>query len=185
MAVDPGPWLETERLLLRPWRDADLEPYVALCRDPVVMRYFPWTMDREASEASMAGYRAHFAEHGWGPWVVNIPGESGFAGVIGLSHVQNENHFTPAVEVAWRLFPAFHGRGFATEAARAAVRYGFETVGLDQIVAMCTPDNRASRGVMEKLGMTRDPADDFDHPKVEPDHPMRRCVLYRLSRDQG
>lgn len=165
---------------MRPWRDSDIEPYVALGADPELMRYFPWTMDRAESEASMARFRAHFAEHGFGPWVVEVPGETEFAGVIGLSYVRHETHFTPAVEVAWRLFAEYQGRGIATEAARAAVRYGFETVGLEEIVAMCTPDNRASRRVMEKLGMTRDPTDDFDHPMVPEGHPMRRIVLYRL-----
>lgn len=181
MAIDPGPRLNTGRLVLRPWRERDIEPYTALCADPEVMRYFPWTMDREESEASMARYRAHFAEHGWGPWVVEVPGESDFAGVVGLSTVRSETHFTPAVEVAWRLFPGFQGRGYATEAARASVAFGFQQAGLKEIVAMCTPDNRASRRVMEKLGMTRDPADDFDHPAVAEDHPMRRVVLYRLQ----
>lgn len=185
MAVDPGAVLKTERLLMRPWRDADLEPYVALGADARLMRYFPWTIDRAESEASMARFRAHFAEHGWGPWVVEVPGQTAFAGVIGLSYVRTETHFTPAVEVAWRLFGEYHGRGFATEAARAAVRYGFETAGLNEIVALCTPDNLASRRVMEKLGMTRDPADDFDHPRVPPDHPMRRIVLYRLAAPDG
>lgn len=180
MAVDPGPRLTTERLVLRPWRDADLDPYVALCADAEVMRFFPWTMDREESEASMARFRAHFTEHGWGPWAVEIPGETDFAGVIGLSHVRHEAHFTPAVEVAWRLFTDYQGQGYATEAAREAIRFGFEHVGLDEIVAMCTPDNLASRRVMEKLGMSRDPADDFDHPMVAEGHPMRRVVLYRL-----
>lgn len=180
MPVDPGPRLTTDRLILRPWRDRDLDPYVALCTNPTVMRYFPWAMGREESEASMARYRAHFAEHGWGPWVVEVPGESDFAGVVGLSTVRSETHFTPAVEVAWRLFPAFQGRGYATEAARGCVAFGFTRAGLNEIVAMCTPDNLASRRVMEKLGMTHDPADDFDHPAVEADHPMRRIVLYRL-----
>lgn len=182
MAVDRGPSLTTERLVLRPWRDADLDPYCALCADAEVMRYFPWTMDREESEASMARFRAHFAEYGWGPWVVEIPGKTDFAGVIGLSQVRSETHFTPAVEVAWRLFTEFQGRGYATEAARECVRFGFERAGLEEIVAMCVPDNRASRRIMEKLGMSRDPADDFNHPAVPADHPMRRCVLYRLSR---
>ncbi len=101
--------------------------------------------------------------------------------MVGLSTVRSETHFTPAVEVAWRLFPEFQGRGYATEAARACVAFGFQRAGLKEIVAFCTPDNQASRHVMEKLGMTRDPADDFDHPAVAEDHPMRRVVLYRLQ----
>lgn len=183
MAVDPGVHLETERVRLRPWCDADIEPFSAFNADAEAMRYFPWTYNRAESEASMDRFRAHFAEHGWGPWVVEVPGETSFAGVVGLSTIQFEAHFTPAVELGLRIQPALQGRGFATEAARASVAFGFQRAGLKEIVAMCTPDNRASRRVMEKLGMTRDPADDFDHPAVGASHPMRRVVLYRLRAD--
>lgn len=180
MDVDPGPVLKTDRLLLRPWRDSDIEPLHGLNTDPEAMRYFPWTYGRERSEASLRRYRAHFAEHGFGPWVIELPGEAPFIGIIGLSHVDFEAHFTPAVEAGWRIAPEYQGRGYATEAARAAVKFAFEELGLDEIVAFCTPDNLASRRVMEKLGMSRDPAGDFDHPEVEPGHPLRRVVLYRI-----
>lgn len=123
--------------------------------------------------------RTHWEEHGFGQWVVEIPGEASFIGVVGLETVSCDAHFTPAVEVAWRLARDFWGKGYATEAARAALEFGFEQLGLDEIVAITVPANWRSRRVMERLGMTRAPEDDFDHPRV-PTGPLRRCVLYRL-----
>jgi len=102
-----------------------------------------------------------------------------FIGVVGLETVSYQAHFTPAVEVAWRLARAYWGKGYATEAAQAALDYGFEQLGLDEIVALTVPANWRSRRVMERLGMTRVPKDDFDHPKL-PDGPLKRHVLYRL-----
>ncbi len=126
----------------------------------------------------------HWREHGFGQWVVELPGAASFIGVVGLSAVGYQAAFTPAVEVAWRLARAHWGRGYATEAARAALDYGFGELGLAEIVAVTTPANLRSRRVMEKLGMTRAPQDDFDHPRV-PAGPLRRCVLYRLRRPEA
>lgn len=175
--------IETPRLLLRPWRDEDLAPFAALNADPVVMAHFPATLSREESDAVAARIRRGFEERGWGLWAVAVPGEVDFAGFVGLSVPAFSAHFTPCVEIGWRLARAFQGRGIATEAARAALRYGFETVGLQEIVSFTATVNEPSRRVMEKLGMRRDPAEDFDHPVLPEGHRLRRHVLYRLPRD--
>jgi ribosomal-protein-alanine N-acetyltransferase len=170
MAVE----LHSERLLLRQWRDTDDDAAAAaLTADPEVMEFLVPRPDWAARQ------RAHWAAHGYGQWIVEIPGEASFAGAVGLGRVSYEAHFTPAVEVAWRLARAYWGRGYATEAARAALDYGFDTLGLGEIVAVTVPANLRSRRVMERLGMTRDPNDDYDHPNL-PDGPLKRHVLYRL-----
>jgi len=166
--------LRTSRLLLRPWGDEDTAPFVEMSSDPVVMEYL-----LPAGEAWAAWARAHWEEHGYGQWIVEIPGEASFIGVVGLAVVSYEAHFTPAVEVAWRLARAYWGRGYATEAARVSLDYGFEKLGLREIVALTVPANQRSRRVMERLGMTRSPQDDFDHPRLR-EGPLRRHVLYRL-----
>jgi RimJ/RimL family protein N-acetyltransferase len=123
----------------------------------------------------------HWQKHGFGQWVVEIPGAADVIGVVGLSTVSYTAHFTPAVEVAWRLARGYWGRGYATEAAHAALDYGFDKLGLAEIVAVTVPANFRSRRVMERLGMSRAPEDDFDHPNV-PEGPLKRHVLYRLRR---
>lgn len=170
--------LQTARLLLRPWRDEDDAAFAELAADPVVMEYL---LPRSGWPARK---RAHWDRYGFGQWVVEIPGEASFIGVVGLETVSYEAHFTPAVEVAWRLARAYWGKGYATEAARAALDYGFARLGLEEIVALTVPANRRSRRVMERLGMRRDPAEDFDHPRV-PEGPLKRCVLYRLRKPTG
>jgi RimJ/RimL family protein N-acetyltransferase len=166
--------LQTPRLLLRPWRDEDIAPFVEMSSDPIVMEYLP-----SAEEAWVARARAHWEEHGFGQWVAEIPGEASFIGVVGLGVVSFEAPFTPAVDVAWRLARAYWGHGYAIEAARAALDYGFDRLALNEIVALTVPANHRSRRVMERLGMTRSPEDDFDHPRL-PKGPLRRHVLYRL-----
>ena len=166
-------FLRTARLLLRQWRDEDDAAVAELSADPVVMEYLlplPGWVGRR---------RAHWEEHGFGQWVAELPGEAGFIGVVGLETVSYQAHFTPAIEIAWRLARAYWGKGYATEAAQAAIDYGFEQLGLDEIVALTVPANWRSRRVMDRLGMTRAPEDDFDHPNL-PDGPLKRHVLYRL-----
>jgi RimJ/RimL family protein N-acetyltransferase len=174
--------LRTPRLLLREWRDADIEPFVAMSADPEVMELLLGPFDRERSEAWAAGKRAFMRENGYGEWAVEVPGEAAFVGVVGLSRITYDAHFTPAVEVAWRLARPYWGRGYAYEAARAAIEDGFYRVGLDEIVAITVPANRRSWGLMERLGMVRDMGGDFDHPRVPDGHPLKRHVLYRLRR---
>jgi len=172
--------LRTARLLLRQWSDEDVAAFAAMSADPTVTQYLLPLSERGLSaETWVAGKRAHWVEHGFGQWVVELPGATSFLGVVGLETVSYQAHFTPAVEVAWRLARPFWDRGYATESARAAVDYGFDELGLREIVALTVPANQRSRRVMERLGMTRAPEDDFDHPRV-PGGPLKRHVLYRL-----
>jgi ribosomal-protein-alanine N-acetyltransferase len=150
--------LRTARLLLRDWCDDAATAFVAMGADPAMQRYLP-----PPDPDVVRRMRAHWREHGFGRFVVGVPGETAFAGIVGLSHVRDELSFGPAVEAAWRLAPAYWGRGYATEAARAAIDDGFYRLGLSEIVAFTVPANKASRRVMTRLGMTRDPAEDFDH----------------------
>ena len=172
--------LRTSRLLLRPWRDEDIAAFAEMSADPAVMEYLLPLSDRGLSvDAWVAQKHAHWDEHGFGQWVVELPAEASFIGVVGLETVSYEAHFTPAVEVAWRLARPYWGHGYATEAARAALDYGFDKLRLSEIVAVTVPANQRSRRVMERLGMSRTPGDDFDHPRL-PEGALRRHVLYRL-----
>lgn len=178
-----GPTLRTERLVLRRWRDDDREPFAAMNADPAVMRYFPSVPDRAASDALVDRIEASFTTRGFGLWAVEVPGVAPFAGFVGLAVPPFEAHFTPAVEVGWRLAAWSWGRGYAPEGAAAALDFAFDVVGLDDVVSMTTPVNTPSQRVMQKLGMTRDPADDFDHPAL-PDWEHRRHVLYRITAER-
>lgn len=173
--------LTTDRLILRPWRDGDLAPFAALNADPAVMEHFPAPLTRAESDAVAERVRDFMTEHGFGWWAVEIPGEAPFIGFIGLWRPAFEAHFTPCVEVGWRLAKAYWGRGYATEGARAALRFGFEHLRLAEIVSFTAVPNARSQAVMCRLGMTHDPADDFDHPRVPEGHRLRRHVLYRLN----
>jgi ribosomal-protein-alanine N-acetyltransferase len=172
--------LSTARLRLRSWTEADLGPFAALNADPLVMRHMPGVLGAEESAAMAARVRGHFEEHGWGLWAVEVAGGEPFIGFVGLMHVPFEAHFTPAVEIGWRLAAAHWGHGYATEGARAALRHAFGPLGLREVISMTVQANERSWRVMERLGMTRTPADDFDHPRLPEGHPLRRHVLYRL-----
>jgi RimJ/RimL family protein N-acetyltransferase len=173
--------LTPERLILRGWQGSDREPFARISADPEVMRHFVRPMTREEADGFAERIERQFQEHGYGPWAVEIPGEAPFIGFVGLLRHTFAAHFTPAVEIAFRLDRRFWGRGYATEAARAALADGFRRLGLQEIVSMTVPANVRSIAVMERLGMTRDPADDFDHPNVPEGHPLRRHVLYRIA----
>lgn len=175
--------LETARLLLRPWQDDDLEPFAALNADLRVARYLPSTLTRDQSDAVAERIRTGFERHGFGLWAVERTDDPRhpFIGFIGLSVPTFEARFTPCVEIGWRLAPDHWGAGLATEGARSVVRHAFGELALDEIVSFTVPENTASRRVMEKLGMGRDPAEDFDHPGLSVGHRLRRHVLYRLS----
>jgi RimJ/RimL family protein N-acetyltransferase len=174
--------LTTERLVLGRWRPADWQSFAALNADPRVMEHFPGTLSKDQSDALARHIDEHFDRHGFGLWAVEVPGIVPFAGFVGLSVPRFDAPFTPCVEVGWRLAAAYWGHGYATEGARAAVAFGFEALGLREIVSFTVPENLRSRRVMERIGMTHDPADDFDHPGV----PGRvRHVLYRLARSEG
>ena len=174
--------IRTQRLLLRRWRDSDRLPFHAMNADPRVMEFMPARLSPGDSDALIVRAERHFERHGFGPFAVELPDELTFAGFIGLSVPAFDAPFMPAVEVGWRLAFDCWGRGLATEGARALVRYGFEVLGLDSVVSFTVPENLRSRRVMERIGMTHDPRDDFDHPLLPEGHPLRRHVLYRLAR---
>jgi len=168
--------------VLRGWREEDRGPFAALNADPAVMEFMPRTLTRAESDGLVDRIVAHFGEHGFGLWALEAPGVAPFVGFTGLSVPRFEAPFTPCVEVGWRLAREHWGRGYAPEAARAALRHGFDRVDLEEIVSFTTVTNERSRRVMEKLGMTRDPSEDFDHPALPEGHPLRRHVLYRVRR---
>jgi ribosomal-protein-alanine N-acetyltransferase len=171
----------TARLLLRRWREADHEPFAALNADPLVMEYFPARLSRSESDDLIARIEAGFDQHGYGLWALELRATGEFVGFSGLEMPSFEAHFTPAVEVGWRLARSAWGQGYATEAGRVSLAFGFEAVGLEEIVSLTSVANLRSRAVMERLGMTHDPGDDFDHPGLPEANHLRRHVLYRRS----
>jgi RimJ/RimL family protein N-acetyltransferase len=173
--------LRTDRLVLRAWRDEDRPPFAAMNADAEVMRHFPEVLDRAASDALADRIEEHFAAHGFGLWAVEA--EGAFVGFVGLNVPAWQAPFTPCVEMGWRLARSVWGRGYASEAARAAARFGFATAELAELVAFTVPANLRSRAVMERIGMRRDLEGDFDHPRVARGHRLERHVLYRLTAD--
>lgn len=174
--------LSTSRLLLRPWRDQDLDAFAAMSADPLVMQFLLPCAGRAASDALAGRFRAHLAEHGFGLWAVEAPGVSPFIGIVGLAVVGFTAQFTPAVEIGWRLARAYWGQGYATEAAAAALDAGFRQFGLHEIVAFTVPANLRSQAVMRRLGMQRAEHGDFDHPRIPAGHALQRHALYRMAR---
>ena len=179
-----GPELRTERLLLRRWRPADRETFAAINADPAVMEHFPGLQSPEVSNEMVAHFERGFERDGFGLWVVEIFGELPFAGFVGLARVPAKMPFAPAVEVGWRLTPSAWGRSIAYEGACAALGFGFGEVGLEEVVSMTTVSNVRSRRLMERLGMHRDPDEDFMHPLIAPDDRTAPHVLYRLRREE-
>lgn len=176
--------LRTPRLLLRRWRPEDRAPFAALNADPVVMQHFPSTLTRRQSDALADRIEAQFLHYGFGLWAVEITAVAPFAGYVGLSIPSFQAHFTPCVEIGWRLAKRYWGMGYATEGARAVLNFGFEHLDLNEIVSFTVPANTRSRQVMERIGMSYSPEDDFDHPLLIEGHPRRRHVLYRITRAQ-
>ncbi len=176
--------LRTARLRLRRWRAEDLAPFAAINADPAVAEFLGGVLSRDGSDALAARIDDHFVRHGYGLWAVEVVDGAPFAGFIGLSVVEFAAPFTPAVEIGWRLGREHWGRGYATEAAGAVLRHAFGRLGLDEVVSFAASGNRRSRAVMERIGMSHDEADDFDHPSLAPGHPLRRHVLYRRRAEQ-
>ncbi len=181
-AWNGAPEVRTSRLTLRAWRDGDLRPFAAMNADSRVMEYFPALLSERESNALVARIHRHFGAHGFGLWAVEVTGHASFAGFVGLTHSLFAAHFTPCVDLGWRLAREHWGKGYAREAARAVIQLAFERLALDQVVAFTAAENARSRRVMDALGMTRDERGDFDHPYVPAGHPLRRHVLYRLDR---
>jgi len=184
VTASPVPRLETDRLVLREFLDRDRAPFAALNADARVMEHFPNALTREESDGLVDRIGQHWAEDGVGLWAVERRDDGAFLGFTGLAPPRFEAAFTPCVEVGWRLAAEAWGHGYATEAARAALAFGFEVRGLSEILSWTVPANLPSRAVMERIGMTHDPADDFDHPNIAVGSPLRRHVLYRLSREE-
>ena len=172
--------IHTERLVLRQWIDSDREPWAALNADAETMRYFPKTLTRAETDAAADRFSARIDANGWGLWALEREGE--FIGFTGLAVPAFDAPFLPGVEIGWRLARSAWGNGYATEAARAALAFGFDRLGLDEIVSFTAVANQRSRSVMERLGMTRDESNDFEHPSVPEGNPLRTHVLYRLQR---
>ena len=182
--IRPTPRLRTERLLLREWLASDLEAYAALNADPAVREFFPERLTRAQSDAQIAVFADHFAQHGFGMWALELVATGEFIGFTGMDLATYDAHFAPAIEVGWRLARDAWGHGYATEAALAALAFAFDQLESGEIVACTVPANRRSRAVMERLAMTHDPREDFDHPEVAAGHPLCRHVLYRLSAER-
>ena len=180
----PGGNLSTERLVLGTWSDQDTEALLELSTDPEVMRHFPAPGTREQIEALVARHRANLASGRPGLYAVRVAATGTSIGFVGLATPSFEAPFMPCVEIGWRLARHAWGQGYATEAARAVLGHGFGTLGLDEIVSFTTVANRPSIAVMQRLGMHRDPAEDFDHPSVPEGHPVRPHVLYRLTAEE-
>jgi len=174
--------LTTERLLLRRWNPSDREPFARLNADPRVMEFMPSLLSRAQSDALILQMEANFDLRGFGLCAVELRADGSFIGFVGLDVPRFEAAFTPCVEIGWRLSADHWGCGYATEGARAMLSHGFETLKLEALVSFTVPANLRSRRVMEKIGMTHDPTEDFDHPRLAPGNPLRRHVLYRYKR---
>ena len=171
----------TERLRLRRWRDSDREPFAAMNMDPVVMEFFPAPGTRAGSDATIDAWNAQFDAQGWSNWAAERLDTGEFIGFVGISVPKRVLPFSPCVEIGWRLVRAHWGHGYAAEGARAALRVGFEQLGLPQIVSFTTLANLRSRAVMERIGM-RNSGEDFEHPGVPEGNPLRPHCLYRISK---
>ena len=174
--------LRTERLILRPWTAADRAPFAAMNADPEVRRFFPSLQTRAESDASADFLSSQFARTPYGPWAVEVPGTVEFAGFVGLWETAPDVRHQGPVEIGWRLARDCWGKGYATEAARAALDFVFREKLLDAVVAFVAPANLASRSVMDRIGLREDPAGAFDHPRVPEGHKLRRHLLYRGAR---
>lgn len=176
--------ITTPRLLLRPWRDSDHEPFAAMCADPEVMEFFPSLLARKETDNVIARIEKHHQEHGFcffaAEWIRRAP----FVGFVGIANVLFPAPFAPAVEIGWRLARPYWGHGLATEGAQGVLSYAFRNLNLPEIVAFAVPANIRSRRVMEKIGMRHDRSGDFDHPNFPADHPLRRHVLYRITKPE-
>lgn len=175
--------VEAPRLMLRPLKETDIEPWVAMFTDPDVMQYVGSSgpMSRERAENAFHIHRQLLATRGYGWWAIDVKDGPSFAGVIVLDDFPLNAPFAPAIEVGWLLPPAHRGKGYATEGARAALDYAFTVMEVDEVVSGARAPNVRSQRVMERIGMTHDPTDDFDDPDT-PDGPTKRVVLYRLKR---
>lgn len=172
--------LVTERLRVRLWTEADRADFRRMNADPRVMKFFPSTLSEAESDALLARIQAHQEEHGFTFWAVEDKTTGSLAGLTGLARVAFDAPFTPCVEIGWRFLPEYWGTGYALEAARSVMGYAFKVLKLPEVVAFTTETNLPSQGLMRRLGMLHNPAEDFDHPALPPDHPLHRLSLIHI-----
>ena len=172
--------LQTSRLILRNWKQNDIEPFAILNSDPRVCEFLPNVLSQEETLTSVIKIQSHFKKHAFGLFAVELISTKTFIGFVGLKYFSFDSHFTPSVELAWRLSWKNWGQGLATEAAQKVTQYGFETLGLPEILAITAKNNQRSRRVMEKLGMFTNEDENFLHPQLEYSHPLAEHVLYRF-----
>jgi len=172
---------ETDRLRLRQWREADREPFAALCADPLVMEFLTSDRDRATADTAIDKWQSRIAQNGWGFWAVELKRINAFIGFVGMQVPAEPHPFLPCVEIGWRLAAAHWGSGYATEAAKQTLRIAFEVLALQEVLASTAVGNLRSSALMERLGMYG-PEAIFEHPGVPTDNPLRRHVLYRLTR---
>ena len=180
----PPTRIYTQRLILRHWEDDDRAAFARMNANSQVMEFFPSTLTEQQSDSFASRIEQHLRDEGWGLWAVEIPGQARFIGFTGLAVPTFDAEFTPCVEIGWRLAEPFWGNGYATEAARAVLDIAFSQIGLQEVLALTATINRRSIRIMEKLGMQHDPAENFDHPRLAQDSPLRRHVVYRTRGEQ-
>lgn len=176
-------FIQTKRLILRQWNNEDLEPFAKMNADPLIRKYFASILTQAESDKIAKLFSSEIENLGYGFWALSAINVSNFIGFTGIKPVDFESHFTPAFEIGWRLAREYWGSGYATEAAKAALIYGFEHLDLDEVVSFTNIDNRRSRLVMERIGMKHTTIDDFDHPNLPIGHKLRKNVLYRLKKE--
>lgn len=177
----PAIELKTKRLVLREWKKSDLIPFAKMNNDPKVMEFFPSTLIKQESDKLVKKIQKEFQEEKFGLWAVEITDVAPFIGFIGLHNVSFSAHFTPAIEIGYRLAFKYWNKGYALEGAKAVVDYAFNTLDLKEIVSFTSTNNIRSIKLMKKLNMVNDPKDNFDHPKLSKNHPLSQHVLYRLK----
>lgn len=174
--------IETDRLILRKWREEDLDPFSLINADARVMEYFPYRLTREEIQAFIERSNKQIDDHGYGLFACELKDAGIFLGCVGLAIPTFEADFTPCVDIGWRLAFDYWGRGYATQAAKAVLKFGFEAVGLNEILSWTVPENIRSRNVMERIGMKQDKASSFYHPRLPEGHPLSLHLLYRISK---
>jgi len=175
--------IATPRLILRTWKQEDIDPYFRINQDPKVIEFLRGPLTLDEVNAFVSNVNNQQEKYGYTLWAVEVKQTGTFIGFIGLNYTNWESHFTPAVEIGWRLDSKSWGQGYATEGAKAALDFAFNKMNLQEIVSFTVPDNKRSIQVMERIGLKRDLNGDFEHPKLPKDHRLLKHILYRLTRE--
>jgi len=176
--------LETQRLIIRKWRDSDLQPMAAINQDPQVMEYFPAPKNLEETRSFIIANMRIYEQVGYCFYAVELKDNHKFIGFVGLSPVGDELPCGPAVEIGWRLGVKYWGKGYANEAAQAIVAHAFNILGINELVTFTASTNKKSEKLMQRLGFERSEQDDFDHPKIADGHILQRHVFYKKLKSQ-